>query len=1217
MEVMALTRAQRIDALKHALQKRVLVVDGAMGTQIQSKNLTAEDFGGPQYEGCNEYLVITRPDVIKDIHRGYLAAGADILETDSFGSTPLVLAEYGLGERAREISAASARIAREVADEFSETPSFSGRGQGIGALPGPTLSIPRERVAVSGGVRFVAGSIGPTTKSIFVTGGITWDKLAENYQVQAAGLIDGGADFLLVETSQDILNVKAALEGIDRAFAETGITIPVAVQGTVETMGTLLCGQDVDAFYTAIAHRDLLWVGINCATGPQFMTDHIRSLAAISRFPIACIPNAGLPDENGRYNETPEMMGAALRRFGEAGWLNVVGGCCGTEPEHIRKIAALARDLQPRKLGGDDTTRISGLETLLIDEDTRPVLVGERTNVLGSRLFKRLIAEGKLDEAAEIGRRQVRGGAHCLDVCLQDPDRDEVADVNAFLDQLTRKIKVPLVLDSTDAHVLEEALKRTPGKCIINSINLEDGEERFKIVVPLARRFGAALVVGCIDEDKLQAQAVTRQRKLEIARRSFKLLTEKYGIPPQDIIFDPLVFPIGTGDKNYIGAGVETIEGIRLIKGALPQCKTILGISNVSFGLPTAGREVLNAVMLYHCVRAGLDAAIVNTERLERYASLPEEDKRVSEDLIWWRGDDPIATFAAHFRERKSAVAVADRSLMPLNERLARCIIDGTKEGLIGDLDLAMGERSPLEIINGPLMAGMDEVGRLFNANAMIVAEVLQSAEAMKAAVAHLEPHMEKADSASKGKIILATVKGDVHDIGKNLVEIILSNNGYQVINLGIKVPPQDLIAAYEKHHPDAIGLSGLLVKSAQMMVETAKDLTTAGIQVPMLVGGAALSNKFTRLRIAPEYRGLVAYAKDAMNGLDLANRLRSPESRGVLSADLARTTRDMLAAEKPMDAPEPGPIPNHRSPHVRQDVPIPNPPDLKLHVLRTYDLDRIFRYINPMMLYVRHLGYRGRYAEDLAAGEAKAVELRGAVQRVEEIMLAAPGIEATAVFRFFPAQSDGQHLVVYESPGGPVKERFLFGRQREGEGLSLVDYIAENRLGRMDYVGMFVTSIGPGVRALADEWKAKGDYLASHILQSLALEGAEGFAELLHQQMRRAWGFPDPAPSEGRVEGAPVRARPAFEMDELFKAHYQGRRYSFGYPACPRLEDQAPLFRLLEVERHIPTTLTEGYMMDPESSVSALVFHHPDAKYFNLGPADIRDLEHAAEGKS
>ena len=1160
------TPENRIQALRRLLQERILVVDGAMGTAIQALDLKAEEFGGPQYEGCNEYLAVTRPDVIQGIHRGYLEAGADIIETDSFGSTPLVLEEYGLGDRAGEISRAAAQIARKVADEFS------------------TAERPR----------FVAGSMGPTTKSIFVTGGVTWDELAESYRVQAVGLIEGGVDVLLVETSQDTLNVKAALEGIDRAVSETGIEVPAAVQGTVEPMGTLLGGQDVEALYTSIAHRDLLWVGLNCATGPQFMTDHIRTLASLSRFPIACIPNAGLPDEDGRYNETPKMVADVLGRFAREGWVSLVGGCCGTTADYIKEIADAARGLEPHRGVESHITRVSGLETLVIDQDTRPVLVGERTNVLGSRQFKQLIAEGRLDEAAEIGRRQLRQGAHLLDVCLQDPDRDEITDMTAFLEVLTRKVKAPIMLDSTDPRVLEESLKRTPGKSIINSINLEDGEERFKAVVPLARRFGASLVVGCIDEDRAQAQAITRQRKLQIALRSHKLLTEKYGVASEDIIFDLLAFPVGTGDENYIGSGVETIEGIGLVKKALPQCKSILGISNVSFGLPTAGREVLNAVMLYHCVQAGLDMAIVNAERLERYPSLPEEDRKVAEDLIWWRGDDPIAAFAAHFRERKGATPVQDRAGLPLDERLASCIIDGTKEGLVADLELALKDRSPLEIINGPLMAGMDEVGRLFNDNRLIVAEVLQSAEAMKAAVGFLEPLMEKEESSVKGKIVLATVKGDVHDIGKNLVEIILSNNGYQVVNLGIKVPPQELIAAYGQHKPNAIGLSGLLVKSAQMMVETAQDLAAAGIDCPILVGGAALTNRFTRLRIAPTYNGMVAYARDAMDGLGIANRLQGADERELLRAELERATQEMSKAEGVERAPAPARPSLRRSPAVRQDVPIPRPPDLKLHVVRDHDLERVFSYINPQMLYVRHLGYRERFTEALERREPKALELQREVRKVEEAMLARPDIQANAVFKFFPAQSDGQLLLIYGPDGKEVKERFLFGRQREGEGLSLVDYVAERESGRMDYVGMFVTTVGPGVRALAEEWKTRGDYLSSHILQALALEGAEAFAELLHQQLRGAWGFSDP---------------PDITMEELFKAHYQGRRYSFGYPACPRLEDQEQLFHLLDVTREIGVDLTEGHMMDPESSVSALLFHHPDAKYFNLSPSDIADL--------
>ena len=853
---------QRINELKSLLQRRILIIDGAMGTQIQAKGLGPEDFGGDDYEGCNEYLNITRPDVIADIHRAYLEVGADILETNTFGATSLVLGEYDLAEHARRVNRDGAEIARRVADEITE----------------------REPDKP----RFVAGAMGPTTRTISVTGGMTFDELAEDYHQQAAGLIEGGSDVLLLETSQDTINIKAGLEGIDRAQAELGTNIPVAVQGTVEPMGTLLAGQDAEALYTSLAHRDLLWVGFNCATGPEFMTDHIRTLQELSRFGIACVPNAGLPDEDGNYNETPEMLAGTLERFAENGWLNLAGGCCGTGPDHIRRINEAMAGKAPRTAVPPLETRISGIEAVVVNEDTRPTVVGERTNVLGSRRFKRLISDDRFEEAAEIGRRQVRNGAHVLDICLQDPDRDETADVIKFLDQLNRRVKAPIMVDSTDASVIEESLKRLQGKSIINSINLEDGEERFQQVVPLARRFGAALVVGCIDDDPDQAQAITRERKLEIASRSHQLLTEKYGIPEQDIIFDPLVFPAGTGDANYVGSAAETIEGVRLIKEALPNTKTVLGISNVSFGLPAAGREVFNSVFLYHCTQAGLDMAIVNSEMMQRYATIPEEERELSEDLIWNRGEDPVAAFAAHFRDRAPRASAEERSALPLDERLAQCIIEGSKEGLTDDLDIALQEREPLEIINGPLMAGMDEVGRQFNANQLIVAEVLQSAEAMKAAVAHLEPHMERGDDATRGCVLLATVKGDVHDIGKNLVEIIMSNNGYRVVNLGIKVPAQELIAGYREHQPDIIGLSGLLVKSAQMMVETVQDFRTAGIRAPVLVGGAALSNRFTRLRIAPEYEGLVAYSPDAMSGLALANTIQDADERELLVERLA-----------------------------------------------------------------------------------------------------------------------------------------------------------------------------------------------------------------------------------------------------------------------------------------------------------------------------------------
>src|SRR5262249_29752807 len=612
-------------------------------------------------------------------------------------------------------------------------------------------------------------------------------------------------------------------------------------------------------------------------------------------------------------------------------WVTCGRGCAAPRAAHPRGPPPPPRRYPPRAATPTRRSVVSGIEVLPIEDDRRPIVVGERTNVIGSRRFKELVIAGDLDQAAEVGRRQVRGGAQVLDVCLANPDRDELTDMTAFLEVLTRKVKVPLMLDSPDAAVLEQALKRCQGKAIVNSINLEDGEERFEKVVPLIHRYGAAVVVGCIDEDKARGMAVTSARKLAIAERSHRLLTEKYGVAEENIIFDPLGVPGGTGDQNYVGAGAETIEGVRLIKEALPRTKTILGVSNVSFGLPGAGREVLNSVFLYHCVRAGLDLAIVNAEKLERYPSIPEDERRLAEDLIYWGGEDPVAAFAARFRGRAATTKHSDRSALPLDERLARYIVEGSKDGLVDDLDAKLRDTRPLDIINGPLMAGMDEVGRLFNDNELIVAEVLQSAEAMKAAVAHLEPFMERTESATKGTVILATVKGDVHDIGKNLVEIILSNNGFRVVNLGIKVPPEELIAAYREHRPDLIGLSGLLVKSAQQMVTTAEDLRTSGVRCPVLVGGAALSAKFTAAKSAPAYGGLVGAAPGALKGLDLANRLADERTREAIAAEVQSEQARLRGAP----APSRGAALQTAvaASVIRHDLPIPTPPDLKRHV--------------------------------------------------------------------------------------------------------------------------------------------------------------------------------------------------------------------------------------------------------------------------------------------
>jgi 5-methyltetrahydrofolate--homocysteine methyltransferase len=1143
--------------LAETLSRRLLVLDGAMGTMIQARNLSAADFGGEQYEGCNEHLNLTRPDVIRDIHLAYLDAGAHLISTNSFGAAPYVLAEYGLQDRCHEIVLAAARLVREAVEaRFTD------------AEP-----------------RFAIGAMGPGTRTITVTGGVTFDEVLDAYYRQARALIAGGVDALLLETCQDTLNVKAAAIGLRRAMDEAGVELPIMVSGTIEPMGTMLAGQSIEALTASVEHLRPFSIGLNCATGPEFMTDHLRSLSALTTSFVTCYPNAGLPDEHGHYEETPQSLALKMRRFVEEGWVNAIGGCCGTTPAHTRELAALARGHAPRRPAPALAAAVSGVEVLYPTDDNRPVLVGERTNVIGSKKFKDLVVLELFEEAAEVGRAQVKGGGQVLDVCLANPDRDELSDVERFLDRLTRKVKVPLMIDSTDAAVIERALQICQGKAIVNSINLEDGEERFERVVPLLRRYGGAVVVGCIDEDKQQGMAVTRERKLAIAERSHALLTGKYGLPARDIIFDPLVFPVGTGDRNYVGSAVETIEGLRAIKARFPECRTILGISNVSFGLPTAGREVLNAVFLYHCTKAGLDYAIVNTERLERYASIPDEERRLAEDLIEMRGDDPVAAFAAHFRGRARTRETA--ALLPLDERLARYIVEGSRDGLVGDLDLKLAEAAPLEIINGPLMRGMEEVGRLFNDNQLIVAEVLQSAEAMKAAVAHLEPRMERAESATRGTIVLATVKGDVHDIGKNLVEIILKNNGYRVINLGIKVPPEDLITACHTHKPDALGLSGLLVKSAQQMVVTAQDLREAGVEIPLFVGGAALTRKFTATRIAAEYGGLTIYAKDAMDGLDLANRLFSATTRDELVTAVRAQQEALRAGGDAAAAPAvaaPGAPARSR---VSRSVPVPAPPDLDPHVLRHVPLAHIFPYLNLQMLLGKHLGFKGAVERSIEAGDAKALELAALVEDLEREAVAGGLLQANAVYRFFEARADGDRLTLLQ--GGEEVGRFDFPRQPAGERLCLADYVREAASGERDYVALFALTCGAGVRELAERWKEQGQYLRSHAIQALAIETAEAFAEMLHARLRTQWGFPDP---------------PGVSIADKLKARYRGLRVSFGYPACPNLADQRVLFDLLHPEQ-IGLELTEGFMMDPEASVSALVFHHPEAKYFKADASE------------
>ncbi|MFJ7935216.1 methionine synthase [Sporosarcina sp. NPDC096371] len=1144
--------------IEEQLQKRILIMDGAMGTMLQNANLSPEDFGGEEYDGCNEYLNITRPDVLNRIHREYLDAGADIISTNTFGGTPIVLDDYDLGDQAHDINFRAAQIAKECAEDFS----------------------------TSDWPRFVAGAMGPTTKTLSVTGGATFDGLTHDFYVQAKALIEGGCDLLLMETSQDMLNVKAGTLGIKRAFEETGQELPVMISGTIEPMGTTLAGQSIESFYISIEHIKPLSVGLNCATGPEFMTDHLRSLSELATSYVSCYPNAGLPDEEGHYHESPESLSKKLEGFADKGWLNVVGGCCGTTPAHIRAIREAVADKKPRQ--GPESVHghaVSGIEPLLYDDSMRPLLIGERTNVIGSRKFKQLIVDGKFEEASEIARAQVKGGAHVIDICLANPDRDELEDVTKFMKEVVKKVKVPLVIDSTDEKVIEEALKYSQGKVIINSINLEDGEDRYDAVLPLVKKFGAAVVVGTIDEPGM---AVTRERKLEVAERSYDLLVDKWGLAPEDIIFDPLVFPVGTGDEQYIGSAVETIEGIRLIKEKMPRALTILGVSNVSFGLPPVGREVLNAVYLYHCTQAGLDYAIVNTEKLERYASIPEAEIKMANDLLFSTTDETLADFTNFYRGKKKE-KTEDDIPKTVPERLSYYVIEGTKEGLIPDLEAALEMYdAPLDIINGPLMDGMAEVGRLFNTNQLIVAEVLQSAEVMKASVSFLEQFMDKAEGdTGKGKIVLATVKGDVHDIGKNLVEIILSNNGFTVVDIGIKVTPSTLIDVIRKEKPDIIGLSGLLVKSAQQMVITAQDFKAAGIDLPIMVGGAALTRRFTDTKIAAEYDGPVLYAKDAMFGLELANRLQDKDEKAALLIELdeqreKRAENDAIKAAKKAANPEAAVVAPRPIKTVREDVPVQVPKDLRRRVQKDYLVSHLYPYVNMRTLIGHHLGLRGNVSKMLENKEPRALELHEMVTG----FLESDHLSASGLYQFFPAQSDGDDVIIYDPEDAKTEiERFTFPRQSKEPFLCLADYLKPVSSGEMDYVGFMQVTAGHGVRDFANKLKAEGKFLESHAFQATALELAEGFAERIHQEMRDQWGTPDATD---------------FTMLDRFAAKYVGQRFSFGYPACPNLEDQAKLFKLLKPE-DIGVHLTEEFMMEPEASVSAIVFAHPDARYFNV----------------
>ncbi len=1143
--------------LRSAFENRILVLDGAMGTALQTMNLTPGDFGGSSFEGCNEILCHTRPDVVDLVHDTYLSAGADIIETNTFGGTGLVLAEYGLETEAFELNRRAAEIAREA------------------CLRHTTPERPR----------FVCGSMGPTTRAITVTGGVTFDELVDHFRIQASGLTIGGTDYLVLETSQDLLNTKAGLLGIEKAFKEAGWRLPVAVTVTIETNGTMLGGQDAEAMVVSLAHADLLYLGLNCATGPDLMREDLRTISDLARTRVACIPNAGLPDEDGHYLQGPGEFTRILGEYVDHGWLNLVGGCCGTTADHVAALADLVADCRPRRVPDHSRCMISGLQAVELTDQNRPLLVGERTNVLGSRIFKRLIADNDLDGAAEVGRAQVLKGAQVVDVCLQDPEIDEKERMTAFLQRLNRRIRVPLMFDSTDPEVMEAALKNCQGKAVLNSTNLEDGAQRFGRVAGLARKYGAAVIVGTIDEEGM---AVTLDRKLEVARRSYQILVEDYGVRPEDIWWDTLVFPCATGDQQYLGAAGLTLGGLSLLKAEFPGTRTLLGVSNVSFGLPPAGREVLNAVFLYRATKAGLDAAIVNTQKLARFAEIPEEERLMAEALLDLQpgdtvaGEEAVAAFTEYFRGRKpTRTRAEDRIGLDVAERLSRAIVEGNKTFIEEDLGEALQDKRwprTLDIINGPLMAGMAEGGRLFNDNQLIVAEVLQSAEVMKAAVSFLEPNMDHAEISSRGKVLLATVKGDVHDIGKNLISIVLENNGFEILDLGIRVANERLVRAAHEFRPDVIGLSGLLVKSAHQMILTAEDLKAAGISTPLLVGGAALTRRFTHRRIADAYDGLCTYGRDAMNALDLVDRLTNAEKRAQLEIEINESVRRDRIPEVSPKKDNLAAAASKGVPAIRRSIHAPPPPDMERHVT-VLDLDEVWTLLNPQMLFGKHLGLKGSVRRLEQQGDDKLAMLRSVVGDIQEEARSG-AMTVRAVWQFFPASADGDELTLLEPDSGEIAALWTMPRQTGAAGTCITDYVLDN-----DHVALFVTTAGRGIRARVTQLKEAGEYLKSHVLASLAVETAEAAAEWLHMRLRAQWGFPDPAETSAR---------------DRFSGRYRGKRFSFGYPACPDLKGQRQLFTALRPE-DIGVELTEGDMMDPEASVSAIVFHHPDARYFSV----------------
>ncbi|MEH1868272.1 MAG: methionine synthase [Nostoc sp.] len=1159
----------------------VLVFDGAMGTNLQTQNLTAEDFGGPQYEGCNEYLVHTKPEAVAKVHRDFLAAGADVIETDTFGSTSLVLAEYDLADQAYYLSKTAAELAKRVAAEFS-TPEKP---------------------------RFVAGSIGPTTK-LPTLGHIDFDTMKATFAEQAEALWDGGVDLFLVETCQDVLQIKAALNGIEEVFAKKGDRRPLMVSVTMESMGTMLVGSEISAVLTILEPYPIDILGLNCATGPDLMKPHIKYLAEHSPFIVSCIPNAGLPENVGgqaHYRLTPLELRMSLMHFVEDLGVQVIGGCCGTRPEHIQQLAEAAKDLKPKvRQPSLEPAAASIYTTQPYDQDNSFLIVGERLNASGSKKCRDLLNAEDWDGLVSMARAQVKEGAHILDVNVDYVGRDGVRDMHELVSRIVNNVTLPLMLDSTEWEKMEAGLKVAGGKCLLNSTNYEDGEPRFLKVLELAKKYGAGVIIGTIDEDGM---ARTADKKFAIAQRAYRQAVE-YGIPPTEIFFDTLALPISTGIEEDRENGKATIESIRRIREGLPGCHVILGVSNISFGLNPASRMVLNSVFLHEATTAGMDAAIVSANKILPLSKIEARHQEICRQLIYderkFEGNvcvyDPLGELTTAFA---GVTTKRDRSLdesLPIPERLTRHIIDGERIGLEEHLKKALEEHPPLEIINTFLLDGMKVVGELFGSGQMQLPFVLQSAETMKAAVAFLEPFMEKSESGNnaKGTFLIATVKGDVHDIGKNLVDIILSNNGYKVINLGIKQPVENIINAYEQHKPDCIAMSGLLVKSTAFMKENLEVFNEKGISVPVILGGAALTPKFVYEDCQNTYKGKVVYGKDAFSDLHFMDKLMPAKAtnnwedlQGFLNE--VETTevstnghKEPKAKTSEETSAEPKVVDTRRSDAVEIDIERPTPPFWGTQLLQPSDIpiEEIFWHLDLQALVAGQWQFRKPKEQSKEEYQAFLAEkvypiLETWKQRIIEENLLHPQV----IYGYFPCQSEGNSLHIYDSENQSQQvTTFEFPRQKSLRRLCIADFFAPKESGIIDVFPMQAVTVGEIATEFAQKLFAANQYTDYLYFHGMAVQVAEAVAEWTHARIRRELGFTAEEPDNIR---------------DILAQRYRGSRYSFGYPACPNIQDQYKQLELLQTDR-IKLYMDESEQLYPEQSTTAIITYHPVAKYFS-----------------